>query len=159
MELKKHSCFCFDNDCGFDSQLQQIGKTINQWKGKFMSPSLHVKFVDDLIHLEAFNLEEVLITNHVKVLLDTYHTRTGWKFNLEMSQVYHQLSATVKYPNENQIKLYQSKLKFILFNQNRTQLNDLRRYLSELFLGTIHTNTKKHWMPLKWEGKTLFEIY
>ena len=36
------------NDCGFENQPQKIGRTITQRKGKFMSPSLHVKFVDDL---------------------------------------------------------------------------------------------------------------
>ena len=49
------------NDCGFKNQPLNIGKTITEHKRKFLSPSLHVKFIDDLTLLEAFNLEQVQV--------------------------------------------------------------------------------------------------
>ena len=51
------------NDCGFSNNEEFIGEKISKKKGKFSSPSLHTKFVDDMTILEAINVKEAVIPN------------------------------------------------------------------------------------------------
>ena len=104
------------NQCGFENQTTQIGKTITNAKQKFANPTLHTKYVDDLLIAEAINLKKTLLPNPSRPLPDQYHARLGLKLPPQESQVYDQLNKIQKYATENQMKLNNKKGKFMIFN-------------------------------------------
>lgn len=108
------------NDCGFDNQSVEIGKTITQPKGKFSASNLHAKFIDDLTILEALKLDDALIENPDRPLPDPYHCRTGQKLDPEVSQILKQLHIIQNYADENEMKINFKKSQFILFNPSKT---------------------------------------
>ena len=51
------------NFCGFESNTTNIGEMITNPKKKFENPTLHTKYVDDLMIAEAINLKETIVPN------------------------------------------------------------------------------------------------
>ena len=104
------------NDCGFQSEEEEIGETITKQKSKFTSSELHTKYVDDMTVLEAINLKEAMIHNQGRPLPDPWHARLGQKLDPTKSKVYKQISEIQKYAMSNKMKLNLNKCKFMLFN-------------------------------------------
>ena len=104
------------NLCGFDEQVYKIGENITQAKPKFSQPTLHTKYVDDLLIAEAVNMQECLIENPDRPLPDPFHSRHGMKLDPEKSKVYKEIQNVNSYATINQMKINQSKSKFIVFN-------------------------------------------
>ena len=109
------------NDCGFPEQPTEIGKAITQPKRLFQPNSLHTKFVDDLFLLEALDLNVVLRESQNPVLPQSFHARTGQELDPGCSKVYDQIKETLRYAEENEMKLNIDKTKFIVFNPARGQ--------------------------------------
>ena len=71
------------NLCGFDDQLTNVGRTIPQPKKKFCPKTLHTKFVDDMTIAESFNLNETLLPNPGRSLLDAFMLDLGKDYPLQ----------------------------------------------------------------------------
>jgi hypothetical protein len=86
------------NFCGFETNTTNIGEMITNPKKKFENPTLHTKYVDDLMIAEAINLKETIVPNPCRPIPANYHVRLGLKLGPEKS------------------KVYETKTKFIVFN-------------------------------------------
>ena len=82
---------------------------------------MHTKFVDDLFLLEAFDLNVVLRESENSILPQSFHNRTGQELDPGCSKVYDQIKETLRYAEENEMKLNIDKTKFIVFNPARGQ--------------------------------------
>ena len=104
------------NYCGFENVETKIGQTITKQKRKFVSSTLHTKYVDDLTLLESLNLQEVLIPNPQRPQPDNFHARLGLKLHPDKSQVYNQIEKVERYAKINEMRINSDKCKFMLFN-------------------------------------------
>ena len=104
----------------FGEQKWKIWENITKAKSKFSQPTLHTKYVDDLRIADALNMQECLIANPNRPLPDSYHSRLGLKLDPEKSKVYKEILNVNKYAETNQMKINQSKSKFILFNPTKS---------------------------------------
>ena len=145
------------NDCGFEENNTEIGKTITQKKKKFSAPTLHSKYVDDLTILQAVNLKEVIVPNPDRPLPDQYHARLGQKLDPMKSKVYEQIQNIQEYAVDNEMQLNFKKCKFMLFNptinydfipDHKVGENDIETVEEMKLLGLVLRN------DLKWNSNT-----
>ena len=104
------------NLCGLEAEPNQIGHTITNPKKKFAHPTLHTKYIDDLLIAEALNLKETLINNPIRPLPDPYHARLGLKLDPQKSRVYSGINGIIEYAENNEMRINYSKTKFMVFN-------------------------------------------
>ena len=84
---------------------------------------LHLKYVDDLALSEAIDMTTQLnlVPVEARVQPDTYHERTGHKFQAEQSRVFRNLKKTEKYAEVNKMKINYNKTKLMVFNPAKIQ--------------------------------------
>ena len=92
---------------------------------------IHLKYVDDLTLAEAINLPKQLVAVPDRQLPDNYHARTGHVLPDDNSLVVQELSNTLDYAEQNEMKINLKKTKTMLFNPC-TSLD----FMPEIRLGT-----------------------
>ena len=106
------------NDVGFQGQENNTGDIITSKRNMKAVNEIHLKYVDDLTLAEAINLPDKLVSVPVDVRPqpDLYHARTGNVLPVEESHVFKELQRTLKYANENEMKINFKKTKAMVFN-------------------------------------------
>ena len=115
------------NDVGFGDQHNNVGEIITCKKRIKEINKIHLKYVDDLLIAESINLNNELVTipPQERDLPDQFHARTGHLLPIDKSEIHSQLLKTVKYAEENQMKLNLKKTKLIMFNPSRKRTSCL----------------------------------
>ena len=119
------------NDLGFEGQKNDAGEILSSRRNMKQVNEIHLKYVDDLTLAEAINLPKQLVSVPDRQLPDNYHARTGHVLPDDNSLVVQELSNTLDYAEQNEMKINLKKTKTMLFNPC-TSLD----FMPEIRLGT-----------------------
>ena len=119
------------NDLGFKGQKNDAGEILTSRRNMKQVNEIHLKYVDDLTLAEAINLPKQLVSVPDRQLPDNYHARTGHVLPDDNSLVVQELSNTLDYAEQNEMKINLKKTKTMLFNPC-TSLD----FMPEIRLGT-----------------------
>ena len=107
------------NDAGFTEQSNNAGEIITSKMNFKAANEIHLKYVDDMLLAEAINLKQTLEPHLSSALPANFRERTGHTLPQDRSRVYKQLLQTVKYADENDMKINFQKTKLMIFNNSK----------------------------------------